>query len=211
MTTYAEAEVIALAVKSLKIFGKDIRIRISDVALFSEIFENLKLAEHVKPFVLKLFETKNSAGLNILVKDKRIDVSTAERLKKFLNIYLPFEEGVKLLGSDEFVKILSNENKAAKHLKELITGLNAEFSGKNIVFLGDGVPVYKHIINEKLETTHFYAPSNISKQRAGSVAVLGKMYYNRNIIETAKDHEPVYLRLSQAERERNEKQLENRE
>lgn len=125
LTTYAEAEVIALAVKSLKIFGKDIRIRISDVALFSEIFENLKLAEHVKPFVLKLFETKNSAGLNILVKDKIIDVSTAERLKKFLNIYLPFEEGVKLLGSDEFVKILSNENKAAKHLKELITGLKA--------------------------------------------------------------------------------------
>lgn len=108
----------------------------------------------------------------------------------------------------EFTEIIGQR---ALAVEELITGINAEFSGKNIVFLGDGVPVYKHIINEKLETTHFYAPSNISKQRAGSVAVLGKMYYNRNIIETAKDHEPVYLRLSQAERERNEKQLENRE
>ena len=96
-------------------------------------------------------------------------------------------------------------------VEELVVELNAEFSGKNVVFLGDGVPVYRHIIDEKIELTHFYAPSNISKQRAGSVAVLGKMYYNRGIMETAKVHEPVYLRLSQAERERNEKQSVSRE
>lgn len=47
-----------------------------------------------------------------------------------------------------------------------------------MVFLGDGVPVYKSIIEEKLINIHFYAPANISKQKA-SVAVLGKMYYNR--------------------------------
>ena len=74
-----------------------------------------------------------------------------------------------------------------------------------MVFLGDGVSVYKSVIEEKLINNHFYASANISKQRAGSVAVLGKMYYNRGIIETAETHEPVYLRLSQAERERNEK------
>ena len=46
LTTYAEAEVIALAAKSLKLFGNDIRIRISDVSMLSEIFENLALPEH---------------------------------------------------------------------------------------------------------------------------------------------------------------------
>ena len=86
-----------------------------------------------------------------------------------------------------------------------------EFIGQKVIFLGDGVPVYKNIIEERLKLQHFYAPANISKQRAGSVAVLGKMYYNRSIIETAESHEPVYLRLSQAERERNENNLGNRE
>ena len=94
----------------------------------------------------------------------------------------------------------------ALSVQELLEELNNEFSGKKVVFLGDGVPVYKKNIEERLKLKHFYAPANISKQRAGSVAVLGKMYYNRDIIETAESHEPVYLRLSQAERERREKE-----
>lgn len=99
----------------------------------------------------------------------------------------------------------------ALSVQELLEELNNEFSGKKVAFLGDGVPVYKSIIEEKLVNRHFYAPANISKQRAGSVAVLGKMYYNKGITETAESHEPVYLRLSQAERERNEKGLVNKE
>ena len=99
----------------------------------------------------------------------------------------------------------------ALSVKELLEELNNKFPGEKVVFLGDGVPVYKSIIEEKLINIHFYAPANISKQKAGSVAVLGKMYYNRGITETAENHEPVYLRLSQAERERNENNLGNRE
>ena len=102
---------------------------------------------------------------------------------------------------DEFTEIKADR---ALAVEELISELNDEFIGQKVIFLGDGVPVYKNIIEERLKLQYFYAPANISKQRAGSVAVLGKMYYNRGIIETAETHEPVYLRLSQAERERNE-------
>ena len=104
---------------------------------------------------------------------------------------------------DEFTEIKADR---ALAVEELISELNDEFIGQKVIFLGDGVPVYKNIIEERLKLQHFYAPANISKQRAGSVAVLGKMYYNRGIAETAESHEPVYLRLSQAERERREKE-----
>lgn len=116
--------------------------------------------------------------------------------------------GLYTLNDGEFTEL---KEQRALSVQELLEELNHEFSGEKVVFLGDGVPVYKSVIEEKLINTHFYAPANISKQKAGSVAVLGKMYYNRGITETAESHEPVYLRLSQAERERNEKNSENRE
>ena len=116
--------------------------------------------------------------------------------------------GLYTFNDDEFTEL---KEQRALSVQELLEELNNEFSGQKVVFLGDGVPVYKSVIEEKLINTHFYAPANILKQRAGSVAVLGKMYYNRGITETAESLEPVYLRLSQAERERNEKNSENKE
>ena len=46
----------------------------------------------------------------------------------------------------------------------------------------------------------------MNKQRAGAVAVLGMQYFKEGRIETAEEHKPEYLRLSQAERERLEKE-----
>ena len=111
--------------------------------------------------------------------------------------------GLYTFKNGEFTEL---KEQRALAVEELLAELNNEFAGEKIVFLGDGVPVYKHNIEEGLVNPHFFAPANISKQKAGSVAVLGKMYYNRGVMETAKSHEPVYLRLSQAERERNEKE-----
>ena len=42
----------------------------------------------------------------------------------------------------------------------------------------------------------------MNKQRAGAVAALGELYYEQGKTETAGEHKPDYLRLSQAERER---------
>ncbi len=46
-------------------------------------------------------------------------------------------------------------------------------------------------------------PANINRQ-SSSVGTLGMQYYKEGKIETAMEHEPDYLRVSQAEREREE-------
>ena len=74
-----------------------------------------------------------------------------------------------------------------------------------IHFLGDGVPVYEEIIREEIVNEYQFAPCHLSRQRAAAVAALGERYYHQGRIETAAEHRPVYLRKSQAEREREEK------
>lgn len=76
--------------------------------------------------------------------------------------------------------------------------------GRNVIFVGDGIPVFKEYLDEKLSVSHFYAPAHMNRQRAGAVAVLGGKYFIEGKIETAAEHGPDYLRQSQAERERNE-------
>ena len=46
----------------------------------------------------------------------------------------------------------------------------------------------------------------MNRQRAGSLGVLAQYYYREGKIESAADHKPEYLRMSQAERERKEKE-----
>lgn len=118
LTTYAEAEVIALAAKSLKIFGNDIKIRLSDLSILAEIFNSLALPELTGSRIFQLFESKNVAGLDILVNEGRLDSKAEERLKEILNLYLPLEEGVNVLESKGFI-----EN--ATHIKELVKALKA--------------------------------------------------------------------------------------
>lgn len=78
--------------------------------------------------------------------------------------------------------------------------------GKEIIFLGDGVPVYKDQINELLKVKHYFAPASLNRQRAASLGVLAYKYIANGITETADEHKPEYLRLSQAEREKLEKE-----
>ena len=78
--------------------------------------------------------------------------------------------------------------------------------GKRVVFLGDGVPVFRDRIKEKLKTEHFFAPASCNRQRAACVGVLAAMYYSEGRYESASAHKPEYLRMSQAERERMKKE-----
>lgn len=84
--------------------------------------------------------------------------------------------------------------------EELISLLNE--TGRSAIFLGDGIPVYKTMLNEKLTIEHYYAPAHMNRQRAASVAALGMIYYTQGKTESADSHVPNYLRMSQAERER---------
>ena len=78
-------------------------------------------------------------------------------------------------------------------------------SGKKTVFLGDGVPVFADYLKENLQVPYLFAPAHCNKQRAACVAVLGGILYRQGKAEDAAAHKPDYLRLSQAERERQEK------
>ena len=96
------------------------------------------------------------------------------------------------------------EDQMAVPMKEMITKLNAY--GQNVTFLGDGVAVFRDLIAEELEVPYSFAPAHVNKQRAAAVAALGLIYYREGKTETAMEHVPDYLRVSQAERERAERE-----
>ncbi len=76
--------------------------------------------------------------------------------------------------------------------------------GREVIFLGDGVPVYLEQIRERISVPYALAPAHVNRQRAGSVAALGVVYASRGQTVDAALHQPLYLRKSQAEREREE-------
>lgn len=78
--------------------------------------------------------------------------------------------------------------------------------GEAVTFLGDGVPVYREQLEEKLTVPFAFAPANMNRQRAASVGLRGFQYYREGRMETAAEHQPDYLRVSQAERERAERE-----
>lgn len=94
----------------------------------------------------------------------------------------------------------------AVSIEELIRHLNVY--RRPVVFLGDGVPVFSDIIKQNLKVPYSFAPPHMSRQRAAAVGALGIRYYKAGKIETAMEHQPDYLRVSQAERERAQKERE---
>lgn len=78
--------------------------------------------------------------------------------------------------------------------------------GREVIFLGDGYPVYEKKLEELMRIPYMAAPAHLSRQRAGALGTLALAYAKEGKLESAADHQPDYLRLSQAERERAEKQ-----
>ena len=78
---------------------------------------------------------------------------------------------------------------------------------REVIFLGDGVPVFANILVDSIMAGRklSFAPAHMNRQRAASVASLGIRYYRAGRIETATEHQPDYIRMSQAERERRER------
>ena len=89
-------------------------------------------------------------------------------------------------------------------VEELIRHLNVY--RRRVVFLGDGVPVYKEMLAEGLKVPYSFAPSFMNRQRAAAVGALGIRYYEAVRYEAAAEFKPEYLRKSQAERERAERE-----
>ncbi len=103
-------------------------------------------------------------------------------------------------------ELITHREQCAEGIEELLSDLNQSFQDKEIIFLGDGVPAFRDKIEEQLILSYTFAPAHMNRQRAGSVGVLAEQYYRRRVVESAAEHRPDYLRLSQAERERRERQ-----
>lgn len=87
-------------------------------------------------------------------------------------------------------------------VQKLAEKINA--AGEDVIFLGDGVPVYRELLKDALQVPYSFAPASCSRQRAASVAVLGAQYAREGRLVSADAFAPEYLRMSQAERERME-------
>ena len=104
--------------------------------------------------------------------------------------------------TDHQLKVV--EDQMAVSMETVIEKLNQY--GEAVTFLGDGVPVFHELIAEKMTVPYSFAPAHVNKQRAAAVATLGEIYYRQGKTETAMEHVPDYLRVSQAERERAERE-----
>lgn len=128
----------------------------------------------------------------------------ARRNQVYTGIYT-FE---KEAGKSEY-RMCTVKEQCAVDIQEILDELDN--MGREVIFLGDGVPVFKSVIEERLKTPFAFAPAHLNRQRAAAVAALAEIYYSEGRTVSAGEHRPEYLRLSQAERERlaNEKQAEN--
>ena len=96
------------------------------------------------------------------------------------------------------------EDQMAVLVDEVIEKINA--IGEPVTYLGDGVEAFSEILQENTTVPFSFAPLHCNKQRAGALAVRAVELFREGCIQTAQEHEPDYLRLSQAERELAQKQ-----
>ena len=103
------------------------------------------------------------------------------------------------------------EDQMAVSIEEL--GEKLKQYSRPVVFLGDGVPVFrKRLVTEIMpESDLHFAPASMNRQRAASVGSLAIRYYEEGKTEAAVEHQPDYLRVSQAERERAERERAKQE
>lgn len=78
--------------------------------------------------------------------------------------------------------------------------------GRGVIFLGDGAESYKEKIEELVKVPYMFAPVHMMHQNAAATGALAIKYFKEGRYVSAADHVPVYLRLSQAEREKAERE-----
>ena len=140
--------------------------------------------------------TVDGLAYNLYGTDKIVcPLMDARRNQTYTGLY----EFVKKDGQYELCVLLKQ---CAVALEEIIDKINE--LGREVIFLGDGVPVFKTQIEEKVTVPFSFAPANCNRQRAAALGVLALTYAKEGKMEAAASHMPDYLRLSQAERERNE-------
>ncbi len=143
---------------------------------------------------LAAIPTVDALAMNLYGSDKLIcPIMDARRSQVYTGLYTFEKEN----GSYVLCEKLAQ---CALTVQQLAEKINA--GGREVIFLGDGVSVYRKLLEETIRTPYSFAPANGNCQRAASVAVLGAAYAKAGRLVTAADFVPQYLRAPQAERER---------
>ena len=151
-------------------------------------------------------------GIGLALKKPVVSVPTLEglayRVSVFDGIICPIMDARRnqvytgIYKMDKGNLVCLSEQKAVD-IHEIMEEL--EKYDEKVIFLGDGVEVQRETIEKEFKKEYCFAPIHLSKQSAAAVAVLGDIYFNQGKAEDAAEHNPIYLRKSQAEREREER------
>ncbi|MCM1174376.1 MAG: tRNA (adenosine(37)-N6)-threonylcarbamoyltransferase complex dimerization subunit type 1 TsaB [Blautia sp.] len=138
--------------------------------------------------------TLDGLAYNLYGTDKAVcPIMDARRSQVYTGIYefLPEKDGYRLA-------IIKRQ--CAVAFDELARELNA--LGREVIFLGDGVPVFRERMKEIMQTPYTLAPAHMNRQRAASIGALGSLCYAQGRVVGGAEFVPEYLRLPQAERQR---------
>ena len=158
-----------------------------------------------------------TGGTNGSVPGLVVPIMDARRGQVYTGIYRvnTVAEGGNETAGAKSAPIMVVEDQMALAIEELLEKL--EQYGEPVTFLGDGVPVFRKIIEETCRVPFAFAPAQSALQRAASVATLAEYYAglqseDHGVVKkdttgpircmvSADDFKPIYLRKSQAERE----------
>ena len=104
--------------------------------------------------------------------------------------------------TDHQLKVV--EDQMAVSMETVIEKLNQY--GEAVTFLGDGVPVFHELIAEKTDSAVFFCTGTCKQTESGCCSGAWRDLLSSGKTETAMEHVPDYLRVSQAERERAERE-----
>lgn len=152
--------------------------------------------------------TLEGLAYNLYGTDKIVcPLMDARRNQTYTGLY----EFVKKDDGDEYDMNVIKEQ-CAVAIEEILEACNEQACGnsdRSVIFLGDGVPVFREEIKRRVKVPYSFAPAHMNRQRAAAVAALAAKYYEQGRLQSAAEYAPEYLRLSQAEREKKEQEAAN--
>lgn len=151
--------------------------------------------------------TVDALAMNLYGTDSLIcPLMDARRNQVYTGVYTFETVAADAESCEQRFKLKVLEEQCVVPIGEIAEKINQLSNGKPVVFLGDGVPVFRDGLRELIKVPFSFAPASCNRQRAAAVALLAQEYAKEGKIEEARDHVPEYLRPSQAERERKESQ-----
>lgn len=141
--------------------------------------------------------TLDGLACNLYGTDKLVcPIMDARRNQVYTGIY----EFVKEEGIPVRYKLHGLFPQSAIAIKEIARHCNS--FDREVIFLGDGVPVFEKKLSELMKVPYGFAPAHMNRQRAAAFGILAEDYYMEGKMVSAAEHAPEYLRPSQAEQQK---------